>query len=103
MLGTKPNFKIETVHLEDVSDEEMARCARALLDKTVRAEKMLDILDFRFHIEDYDLRHSWSYWEDDEQDAYWPGAFSAGRIAFMERTRPHFDWENSPLATWVLK
>ncbi len=106
IVASTPNFFIRpTVHHEDIPQKEMIERANALLEKTIRAEKMLDILDFTFHIEDYDLRHSWSYWEDKKDGGLeiWPGAFAAGKLAFLKKTRPQLDWKGTPLEAWALR
>jgi len=90
-----PTFRIKLEpHYEDQTDIFLAQRQKKLLDATSRAEKLLDILDFTFNVEQYDLRDSWSYWEErrgeeglsfndkgEMQPLYWPGCFAAGKTA----------------------
>ncbi len=79
------------------------------LDGSVtRAEKLLDILQFKLKVSDpgekngWDLRHSWDYWEDNEKDAYWEGAFAAGKLAHVVSSRGPNQEEWPPfLRQWV--
>jgi len=97
-----PVFKIKTEPLSE--DAELAERHQQLCFATSRAEKMLDILDFTLHASDYDLRHSWCYWEDftpEEKNLYWKGCFAAGKTAFITQQKgPDQDKWPGWLVTW---
>jgi len=106
-----PTFAIKTEpHYEDQTDIFLTQRAKKLLDAASRAEKMLDILDFQFHSEDYDLRHSWNYWEDNENypdkedPAFWPNAFYPGkyRLCVQQKGPNEAKWPGW-LKNWVGK
>ncbi len=90
-----PTFTIKTEpHFEDESEFQTALAVqrqRKLLENVSRAEKMLDILDFTLNASDYDLRHSWCYWEDydrgEKEKLYWPGCFSPGKTAYIAQQK----------------
>jgi len=84
-----PNF---TLAITDTPTSSVTSASYELKRKE-RAEKDVDILLFKLQVSDpgekngWDLRHSWDYWEDNEKEAYWEGAFAPGKLALIQSRR----------------